>query len=102
MIQKISRAECIAIYNIEIHFFDALVSSGLITVAAEQDELYLDYEDLGQLERCVHLYYDLDINVAGIEVISRLLRKLRQLQEEHKQLQSRQGRSHTAERPASY
>lgn len=90
MIQKISRKECVALYNIEIHFFDALVESGLIAVVAEQDEFYLDFEELNNLEHYVNLHYDLEINVAGIEVISRLLQTVKQLQEENKSLQAKQ------------
>lgn len=88
MIQKISREECVALYNIEIHFFDALVESGLIAVIEEQDELYLDFDDLNDLERYVNLHYDLEVNIAGIEVIARLLQTVRQLQEENRKLQS--------------
>lgn len=88
MIQKISRKECVALYNIEIHFFDALVESGLIAVIEEQNDLYMDFEDLNNLERYANLHYDLEINVAGIEVISRLLHTVKQLQEENRKLQS--------------
>lgn len=88
MIQKISRKECVALYNIEIHFFDALVESGLIAVIEEQHELYMDFEDLSNLERYANLHYDLEINVAGIEVISRLLQTVKQLQEENRKLQT--------------
>ncbi|RYD98516.1 MAG: MerR family transcriptional regulator [Sphingobacteriales bacterium] len=89
MIQRISRKECVALYNIEIHFFDALVESGLIAVMEEQNELYLDFEDLNNLENYVNLHYDLEINIPGIEVISRLLKTVRELQEENKNLQSK-------------
>lgn len=88
MIQKISRKECVALYNIEIHFFDALVESGLIAVIEEQNDLYMDFEDLSNLERYANLHYDLEINVAGIEVISRLLQTVKQLQEENRKLQT--------------
>lgn len=88
MIQKISRKECVALYNIEIHFFDALVESGLIAVMEEQNDLYMDFEDLNDLERYANLHYDLEINIAGIEVISRLLQTVKQLQEENRKLHS--------------
>lgn len=88
MIQKISRKECVARYNIEIHFFDALVESGLIAVIEEQNDLYMDFEDLSNLERYANLHYDLEINVAGIEVISRLLQTVKKLQEENRKLQT--------------
>lgn len=83
MIQRISRAEIIAIYNIEIDFFDELTDVGLLQVEQEQDEIYLDLEDLSRLERFANLYYDLDINISGIEVIDRLLQQVRDLQNEN-------------------
>lgn len=90
MIQKISRKECVALYNIEIHFFDALVESGLIAVIEEQNDLYMDFEDLNNLERYANLHYDLEINVAGIEVISRLLQTVKQLQDANRKLNAGQ------------
>ena len=83
MIQRISRAEIIAIYNIEIDFFDELTDVGLLQVEQEQDEIYLDLEDLSRLERFANLYYDLEINISGIEVIDRLLQQVRDLQNEN-------------------
>ncbi len=94
MIQKISRKECVSLYNIEIHFFDALVESGLLSVEEEQDEYYLDFEDLNNLEHYVNLHYDLEINIAGIEVIARLLHTIKQLQRENKEGQARQNGDH--------
>ncbi len=84
MIQRISRTECVALYKIEIHFFDALADAGLIVVEQENEEFYVDYEELNMLERYANLHYDLDINVAGIEVIARLLNNVKALQEENR------------------
>lgn len=86
MMQRISRTECISIYKIEIHFFDALADAGLIAVIQEADEFYVEYEELTILERYVNLHYDLDINVAGLEVIARLLNDIKDLQQENKLL----------------
>ncbi|MNU07582.1 hypothetical protein D3C72_2532400 [compost metagenome] len=36
----------------------------------------------------MNLHYDLEVNIAGIEVIARLLQTVRRLQEENRKLQS--------------
>lgn len=80
MSQRISKTQCIAVYEIEENFFDELTESGLINVIQSDEDLYLEYDELDLLERFTYLHYDLEINVAGLEVINRLLTQIKELQ----------------------
>ena len=86
MSNRMSRAECVALYDIDLDFFDTLAASGLLKVVEERQELYISYEDLDDLERYANMYYDLEISVAGLEVIARLLDDIRSVREENRRL----------------
>ena len=43
---------------------------------------FIDYEQLQQLESYTRWYYDMDINVPGIDAIINLLDKVKQMQQE--------------------
>lgn len=77
---QISREECIRVYDIEIQFFNDLVSAELIETTLEGNTVYLSYENLGHFEKLVYYHYDLEINVPGLEVISHLLKRIEDLQ----------------------
>ena len=75
--------------NIEISFIYSLQESGLIEIVKIKDTNYIEAERLSQLEKFVRLYYDLDINLEGIETINYLLDRISSMQEEIKQLQNK-------------
>ena len=62
MKDRISREDIVRLYNIEISFFNDLVSSGL-----------------SAFERFTNWHYDLDVNMAGLEIIHRLLQQIEEL-----------------------
>jgi hypothetical protein len=66
-------------YNIEISFIDSLQEYGLIKIAQVNDERYLHHDDLKEIEKMIQFYYDLGINLEGIEVISNLLQQIKEL-----------------------
>ncbi len=86
MIERISREELVKIYNIELTFFDSLEESGLVKTETENDVKYLLYEELPAFERFTNWYYDLDVNLPGLEVINHLLSKLEELRRENMRL----------------
>lgn len=45
-----------------------LEEDGLINVQVIGEERYIPVSQLAELERYTHLYYDLSINVAGIDI----------------------------------
>lgn len=86
MEERISIEEIVRLYNIEITFFNDLESSGLIQTETINEVKYLHYDQLPDFERFTNWYYDLEVNIAGLEVIHHLLGQIRSLQEENKRL----------------
>ncbi len=69
-------------YNIEYSFISSLEDSGLIHVTSVKRSSFIHADDLHKLEKFVHLHYDLDINIEGIETINYLLEKIEGMQRE--------------------
>jgi hypothetical protein len=76
-------------HNIEISFISSLQKSGLIELTTIEESLFIDADQLKQLERIVHFYYELDINLEGIETINHLLQRINSLQDEITLLKNR-------------
>lgn len=76
-------------HNIEISFINSLQKSGLIEFTIIEDSLFIDVDQLQQLEKIVHFYYELDINLEGIETINHLLQRINSLQDEIIMLKNR-------------
>lgn len=89
MNERISREELVKIYNIEITFFDDLVSYGLLNIETENDVKYLLYEDLSDFEKFTNWHYDLDVNLPGLEVINNMLIKMKDLQNLNRELMNK-------------
>ncbi|SFJ13359.1 MerR HTH family regulatory protein [Kaistella treverensis] len=86
MSERISREELVKIYNVEITFFDSLEEAGLVSPVTENEIKYLLYDELPAFERFTNWYYDLEVNLPGLEIINHLLRKLEKLQAENRTL----------------
>lgn len=78
-------------YNVEITFIRSLQEAGLVSISTLEDENYLHYEELGNLEKFIRLHHDLDINPEGIEAISYMLERMEALQQEIASLKNRLG-----------
>ena len=78
----ISIDEFCANHEIEISFIQSLQQSGLIEMTSRDERLYLEAGQLPQLEKIICLYYELDINLEGIETITHLLQRINSLQDE--------------------
>ena len=83
---KISKTKVIRLYKIKSSFFNALVDNGLIKTEVIDRVTYVHYDQLPALERFVNWHYDLEINVPSIQIIHRLLERIRVLQEENQKL----------------
>lgn len=81
-------------YNIEVSFIRSLNEFGLLEITRIDEAEYLDKEGLGEFERIVHLHYDLDINLAGIDAIHHLLQKVQDLQKELTALKNKLNSEH--------
>lgn len=89
MVERISREELVKVYNIEIAFFDGLVENGLLEVHTENNIRYLLYEDLPVFEKFTNLHYDLDVNLAGLEIIHEMLQKMEVLRTKNRELMNK-------------
>jgi hypothetical protein len=69
-------------HNIEISFISSLQQTGLIEITTIKETEFIDESQLLQLEKIVRLYYELDINIEGIESITHLLQRINSMQNE--------------------
>jgi len=76
-------------HNIEVSFISSLQETGLIEIAFVEETAFLDADQLQQVEKFVRFYYDLDINIEGIETITHLLQRMNAMQDEITMLRNR-------------
>lgn len=76
-------------HGIEISFISSLHQTGLIKITTVKETGFIEADQLQQLEKFVRLYYDLDINLEGIETINHLLHRINSLQDEITELRNR-------------
>jgi chaperone modulatory protein CbpM len=69
-------------HNIEISFISSLQQTGLIEIIIVKEIWFIDSSQLPQLERIVRFYYELDINLEGIETIMYMLQRISTMQDE--------------------
>ncbi len=87
-VKKISVEQCCIHYSIETSFVQQLDDHGLIVLSYSGEKAFINYEQLGDLERYINLHYDLEINMAGLETIRHLLHRMQSLQNEVRRLQN--------------
>lgn len=74
--------------NIEPDFVMMLGEDGLIDIEIRNNVSYFPAEQLNELERYAHLYYDLSINIEGIDAIRHLLARIEDLQQKVRRLEN--------------
>jgi len=87
--QYIALDEFCANHSIEISFIDTLQQNGLIEITTIKDTNFISAEQLQQAEKIIRFYYDLDINLEGIETINHLLERINEMQDEIVSLRNR-------------
>lgn len=75
--------------HVEPSFIVSLNEEGLIEIRKEGETAYLLASQLQELERYVHLYYDLAINIEGIDAIRHLLDRIESMRGTIVRLQNR-------------
>jgi len=85
----ISVDEFCANHNIEISFISSLEQTGLIEITTIKKTGFINAEQLQQLEKFIRLYYDLEINLEGIETITHLLQRMNSMHDEILMLRNR-------------
>jgi hypothetical protein len=81
--------EFCASHNIEISFISSLHQSGLIEITTIKNSGFIEADQLRQVEKYIRLYYELDINLEGIETIDHLLQHINSMQDEIISLRNR-------------
>ena len=76
-------------HDIEVSFISSLHEAGLIEITTIEDAGFFDSEQLQQLERYIRFYYELNINLEGIDVIKHLLNRANAMHEEITALRNR-------------
>ena len=69
-------------HNIEISFVSSLEQTGMIEITIVENKWFISAEQLRQLEKFIRFYYELDINLEGIETIFHLLNRVESMQDE--------------------
>jgi len=59
-----------------------LQQTGLIEVITVENAVFIDADQLRQVEKFIRFYYDMDINLEGIETITHLLQRMNEMQGE--------------------
>lgn len=76
-------------YHIQLSFINDLQQYGLIEITSVAEISYIPQSELQKLEQIIRLYYDLDINLEGIEAIIHLLERVKSMQSEMARLRNR-------------
>lgn len=80
--QYIALDEFCNLHNIEISFISALQQTGLIETDTIEEKICLEVSQLQQIEKFINFYYELEINLEGIETINHLLQRMNCMNEE--------------------
>lgn len=75
--------------KVEQTFIQSLRDEGLIELTVVEEEHYISEEQLDDLEQFRRWYYDLHVNIEGIDALKHLVKKVRIMQQEIDQLKSR-------------
>lgn len=78
-------------YKIETSFIHTLNEYGLIEITHVENVECVDKECLGEIESLMSLHYDLNINMEGIDAISHLLKRVKEMQRELRDLRNQLG-----------
>jgi hypothetical protein len=76
-------------HSMEVSFISTLQQNGLIEVKIIENAGFIELDQLKQLEQIVHFYFELDINLEGIETINHMLQRINTMQNEITMLRNR-------------
>lgn len=87
----ISITEFCRYHHVDSGFIQLLEQNGLIETTIVQQTVYVQTDDLGQLEKFVRLHQELNIPAENLDIVSHLLNRMENLQHEINQLKNRLG-----------
>jgi hypothetical protein len=76
-------------YEIEVSFIHSLQECGLIELTTIEQRGFIPSNKVAEIEKYLHLHYDLDINMSGIEAIAHMLERVKNLQQEVSSLKNK-------------
>jgi len=86
---KILASEFCTHHNIGLSFIQVLSDNGMIMTEQFENNIYLPVSELKLVEKIIHLHFELDINLEGIETIIHLLDRIQDMQSQITQLTNR-------------
>jgi len=75
--------------QIEIDFVKNLHEYGLVEFHKREEEVFIDENDISEIERLFRLHSDLGVNYEGLDVINQMLNRLRRMESEMDFLQKK-------------
>lgn len=69
-------------HDIDVSFLSSLQENGLIEITTIEETGFLNLEELQQLERYIRFFYELNINLEGIDAIKHLLNRVNVMHDE--------------------
>lgn len=76
-------------YKVDLSFIEELENLGLIHIIQKEQKKYIPFDILSEVESYARMFYEMDINIAGIDAIQNLLIRIRKLQGEMTELKNR-------------
>jgi len=68
-------------HKVDIQLVYSIIDNGFIEVHQENKVVFIPASSIENLERCIRLYNDLGVNMAGLEVITHMRTKILELRE---------------------
>jgi len=76
-------------HHIEDTFVTSLHDAGLVKITTVDQTAYIPESELQNLEKMIRLHNELEINIAGIEAITHLLKKVEMLNDHLQQMRNK-------------
>lgn len=76
-------------YNVPTSFLNKLNEYELVEIIKVESRLCVAKEQISDIEKLMRLHFDLDINMEGLDVINKLLKRVEILQQEITTLNNR-------------
>ncbi len=76
-------------HDVEASFISLLQKNGLVEITTLEEKAFIELGQMKQVEQFTRLYYELDINMEGIESVAHLLERVHALQDEVTTLKNR-------------
>jgi chaperone modulatory protein CbpM len=90
--EMIAASEFCIHHHIDPSFLYSLKDAGLIEISIVQEKIFIPESQLYNVEKLVRLYYEMDINLEGIETITHLLQRMHTMQQQITELSNRLSR----------